>query len=117
METDKRKCIDHMAYMEGMEKIDSDIPDRVLDQRNRYQPESYTAQDVRNALNHENRSMEDFAALLSPAAAPFLEEMAGKAKQETEKHFGNSVYPFTFPITVKITVCIVGLTVITGFTG
>ncbi len=95
METDKRKCIDHMAYMEGMEKIDSDIPDRVLDQRNRYQPESYTAQDVRNALNHENRSMEDFAALLSPAAAPFLEEMAGKAKQETEKHFGNSVYLFT----------------------
>ena len=39
--------------------------------------------------------MEDFKALLSPAAAPFLEEMAGKAQRETQKHFGNTVYLFT----------------------
>lgn len=95
MEIDMRKGINHMAYMEGMERINSDIPDRVLDARNQYEPDSYTAQDVRNALCHENRSIEDFAALLSPAAEPFLEEMADKAKQETEKHFGNSVYLFT----------------------
>lgn len=95
METDMRKSINHMEYMEGMERIDSDIPDRVLDARNQYEPDSYTAQDVRNALCHENRSIEDFAALLSPVAEPFLEEMADKAKQETEKHFGNSVYLFT----------------------
>lgn len=95
MEIDMRKGIDHMEYMEGMERIDSDIPHRVLDARNQYEPDSYTAQDVRNALCHENRSIEDFAALLSPAAEPFLEEMADKAKQETEKHFGNSVYLFT----------------------
>ena len=40
-------------------------------------------------------SVEDFKALLSPAAAPFLEEMAQKARIETGKHFGNTVYLFT----------------------
>ncbi len=38
---------------------------------------------------------EDFAALLSPAAAPFLEQMAQRAQAETRKHFGNSVQMFT----------------------
>ena len=60
-----------------------------------YDPARYTAGDVRRALVQENRTPEDFAALLSPAAAPFLEEMARKAKEETRKHFGNTVYLFT----------------------
>ena len=38
---------------------------------------------------------EDFKALLSPAAEPFLEQMAQKASIETSKHFGNTVYMFT----------------------
>ena len=50
---------------------------------------------MRRALNSETCSVEDFKALLSPAAAPFLEEMAQKAKIETSKHFGNTVYLFT----------------------
>lgn len=95
MGTDTQKRVDPMEYMEGMEQIASDIPDKVLDARDRYEADSYTAQDVRAALQKDNRSLEDFAALLSPAAEPFLEEMAKKAKQETEKHFGNSVYLFT----------------------
>ena len=41
------------------------------------------------------QSQEDFKALLSPAAMPFLEEMAQRAKAETSKHFGNTVYMFT----------------------
>jgi len=50
---------------------------------------------VRRALDKNFRSPEDFAALLSPEALPFLEAMAQKAKLETARHFGNSVYMFT----------------------
>ena len=81
--------------MEGMEQINSDIMDKVLSQMDSYDYDSYTAVDVRRALNSETCSVEDFKALLSPAAAPFLEEMAQKAKIETSKHFGNTVYLFT----------------------
>ncbi len=95
MQSDKREQVNHMEYMEGMEQIESDILDKVIEAHSQYQAESYTAQDVQMALQHDNRTIEDFAALLSPAAEPFLEEMAEKAKQETEKHFGNSVYLFT----------------------
>lgn len=95
MQSDKREQVNHMEYMEGMEQIESDILDKVIETRSQYQAESYTAQDVQMALQHDNRTIEDFAALLSSAAEPFLEEMAEKAKQETEKHFGNSVYLFT----------------------
>ena len=92
IETEKT---DHMAYMEGMEQIDSDIFEKVISGRNAYDPAAYTGEDVKRALAAANRSIEDFAALLSPAAEPYLEEMAQKAKEETEKHFGNSVYLFT----------------------
>jgi len=85
----------HMEYMEGMEQIQSDIFDKVISAREDYQAERYTQQDVRNALLAENRSIEDFAALLSPAAEPLMEEVAKKAKMETAKQFGSSVFMFT----------------------
>lgn len=86
---------DHMAYMEGMEQIPADIMEKVISARNAYDGKAYTPEDVRQALNKENRGIAEFAVLLSEAAEPFLEEMAQKAKQETAKHFGNSVYLFT----------------------
>lgn len=95
LETDPACRTNHMEYMEGMEQINSDIMDKVLSQMDSYDYDSYTAVDVRRALNSETCSVEDFKALLSPAAAPFLEEMAQKAKIETSKHFGNTVYLFT----------------------
>lgn len=95
MEQDKREKVNHMEYMEGMEQIESDIMDKVISARNSYQAEKYTAADVKRALAKESLDIEDFAALLSPAAEPFIEEMAQKAKKETAKHFGNSVYMFT----------------------
>ena len=95
MEEDKRKKISHMEYMEGMEQIQSDIFEKVITARKGYQPWRYTEQDVEKALETEYKSTEDFAALLSPAAEPFLEEMAKKAKEETQKYFGNSVNLFT----------------------
>lgn len=84
-----------MEYMEGMEQIESDIMEKVISARNAYCAEDYTGADVKRALMKEQLEIEDFAALLSPAAEPYIEQMAQKAKQETAKHFGNSVYMFT----------------------
>ena len=95
LENDPSYRTNHMEYMEGMEKIESDIMDKVLSAMNEYDYEKYTAIDVRRALSSDRCSIEDFKALLSPAAEPFLEEMAAKAKIETSKHFGNTVYLFT----------------------
>lgn len=95
VETDPSCRTDHMKYMPGMEILDSDIKDIVLKAMDEYDYDSYTAADVRRALSHENCSVEDFKALLSPAAAPFLEQMARKAERVTAEHFGNTVYIFT----------------------
>jgi len=91
----KENRIDHMTYLEGMEVLDSDIDKRVIEAAKAYDSDKYTAKDVRRALLHTNKTPEDFGALLSPAAMPFLEEIAQHAQQETRKHFGNSVYMFT----------------------
>lgn len=91
----KENRIDHMTYLEGMEVLDSDIDKRVIEAAKAYDSDKYTAKDVRRALLHTNKTPEDFGALLSPAAMPFLEEIAQQAQQETRKHFGNSIYMFT----------------------
>lgn len=85
----------HMEYMEGMETIDSDMMGQVIDAMNSYDYDRYTENDVRSALARETLTPEDFAALLSPAALPFLEDMAQRAQIETRKHFGNSIAMFT----------------------
>ena len=87
--------IDHMKYLPDMEQIDSDIPDRVIAEMNGYDPSIYTENDVRRALEHDEKTVDDFKALLSPAALPLLEEIAEAARAETKKHFGNSVNMFT----------------------
>ncbi len=95
LENDPSSRTNHMEYMPGMEIIESDICDKVMSEMNSYDYTKYTAVDVRNALDKEKCSIEDFKALLSPAAEPFLEEMANRARLETSKHFGNTVYLFT----------------------
>jgi 2-iminoacetate synthase len=87
--------VDHMKYMEGMEVLESNVMDQVISKMEAYDSEKYTADNVLRALKKDVLDIEDFAALLSPAALPFLEEMARRAKLETRKHFGNSVYMFT----------------------
>lgn len=84
-----------MEYQENMEVIPHDIMDQVIEAKNNFDPDKYTAPDVKRALDKDSLSPEDFAALLSPAAFPFLEQMAQRARMETRKHFGNSVYLFT----------------------
>ncbi|MCD2492635.1 2-iminoacetate synthase ThiH [Lacrimispora sp. NSJ-141] len=85
----------HMEYMEGMEQISPEVMDEVISRMNAYDYDSCTEQDVKRVLEKENLSPEDFGALLSPAAGPFLEQMAARAQKETRKHFGSSVYLFT----------------------
>ena len=95
LETDPASRTNHMEYLPGMEIIDSDVKDIVLEAVREYDYNSYTARDVELALSRETCSVEDFKALLSPAAAPFLEQMARKAERITAEHFGNTVYIFT----------------------
>ena len=95
LETDPSFRKDHMEYLPGMEILKSDIRDTVITEMNEYDYSKYTGKDVQAALNHEVCTVEDFKALLSPAAEPYLEKMAQKANLETSKHFGNTVYIFT----------------------
>ncbi|MGL4665900.1 MAG: 2-iminoacetate synthase ThiH, partial [Clostridium butyricum] len=88
--------IDHMKYLPNMEVLEeSNIMNEVITRMNSYDYENYTSEDVMTALNKDVLNPEDFAALLSPAAFPFLEQMAQRAKIETRKHFGNSINMFT----------------------
>ena len=94
-ELQKKNRIDHMTYLPGMEVLESGIQEQVIASMNAYDYTRYTADDVRRALARDMRTPEDFGALLSPAALPFLEEMAQRAQRETRKHFGNGIYMFT----------------------
>jgi len=50
-----------------------------------------TAGDVERALARTQRDLEDFKALISPAAAPYLEEMAQLSHRLTQKRFGKII--------------------------
>lgn len=95
LEDMKENRTDHMKYLEGMEVLDSDLDRRVTEAMERYDYNCCTKADVRRALARESIGLEEFGALLSPAALPFLEEIAVRAQKETRKHFGNSVMMFT----------------------
>lgn len=90
LENDPSFRKNHMEYLPGMEQINSDICEKVMSQVSSYDYSKYTERDVISALEHEVCTLEDFKALLSPAAEPFLEQMAQKAREETGKHFGNT---------------------------
>ena len=71
----KKNRTNHMEYLPDMEVLESDIQQKVIDAMNNYDYDKYTAKDVLNAINKSNRTPEDFAALLSPAALPYLEDI------------------------------------------
>lgn len=52
---------------------------------------TFSAADVQHALGAESPDEETLAALLSPAAAEFLEPMAARAQALTRRHFGRTV--------------------------
>ena len=94
--TYNEKRANHMEYMEGMEILsESTIMEKVISAMNSYDYNKYTKEDVIKALKSDVCTPKDFAAYLSPAAAPYLEDMAKKARDEKRKHFGDNVYLFT----------------------
>ncbi|ENM2832637.1 2-iminoacetate synthase ThiH [Vibrio cholerae] len=50
-----------------------------------------TARDVERALSSPKRTLDDFKALISPSAEPYLETMAQMAYQATRQRFGNTM--------------------------
>jgi len=54
-----------------------------------------TSQDVEYALSKEKRDLEDFKALISPAAKPYLEQMAQLSRAITKKRFGNTIQMYS----------------------
>lgn len=50
-----------------------------------------SAADVERALRKERPGIDDFMALISPAAAPYLEQMAQRSRQLTQKRFGKVI--------------------------
>jgi len=56
---------------------------------------SKTETDVLHALGNSKRNLEDFKALISPAAKPYLEQMAQLSRQLTKKRFGNTIQMYS----------------------
>ena len=52
---------------------------------------SKTANDVETAMGKEHLSVDDFMALVSPAAAAYLEPMAALSRKYTQQRFGKTV--------------------------
>lgn len=95
LENNPKSRTNHMEYMPGMEKIDSDICKNVMAYADSYNYENYTGKDVERALQQEIIGINELKILLSLAAEPYIEQMAERARIETRKHFGNTVYVFT----------------------
>lgn len=53
-----------------------------------------TSKDVEAALAATHRTLEDFKALISPAATPYVEEMAQLSHRLTQKRFGKTIQLF-----------------------
>src|ERR1035438_1136667 len=68
---------------------------KVFDQQNWDQVKAdileKTPEDIETALRAAKRSLEDFKALISPAASAYLEEMAVRSHSLTLQRFGNIV--------------------------
>jgi 2-iminoacetate synthase len=50
-----------------------------------------SAQEVERALSKNKRNLDDFLALISPAALPYLEQMAQECHELTKKRFGKTI--------------------------
>lgn len=88
----RRDC---MAYLPFMERLDSDLLECVLEQVARYDERSFSADDVKRALQATSLQIEHLQALLSPAAEEFIEELAIKSAQVKRKYFGSNIALFT----------------------
>jgi len=86
-----------------LENINSDIMDKVISEMNSYDYNSFTDEDIREALKKEYLSTKDFQALLSPKAINYLIE------KDILEILSISLPLYIFQIIVIITVFIVVL--------
>lgn len=86
---------DCMAYLDSQEIISHEIMNEILKQYSISDFSKFTTDDVLVALSKEQKNFNDFKALLSNAAQPFLEEIIAQAKQAKERYFGKNIYLFT----------------------
>jgi 2-iminoacetate synthase len=72
-----------MSFLDEFKKHDQQkILERILNKK---------AQDVEDALRAERPGIEDFQALISPAAEEYLEPLAERSHQITRQRFGNNI--------------------------
>jgi len=72
-----------MSFLDEFRKYDSErVLDRILGKKER---------DVEAALHAERPGIEDFQALISPAAGKFLEPLAERSHRITRQRFGNNI--------------------------
>lgn len=88
----RRDC---MTYLPFMEQLDSDMLECVLEQVARYDERSFSADDVKRALQATSLKIEHLQALLSPAAEEFIEELVIKSASIKRKYFGSNIALFT----------------------
>lgn len=72
-----------MSFYDELEKINFDEWHDIV--------VNSTEKNVLDALNHENRNVRDFAALISPIAINFLPQMISEAERLTRKRFGQII--------------------------
>ena len=84
-----------LMYLPHQERLDNEILNTVLAERESADFEHYSANDVKTALKKSFLDLEDFKALLSPAAAPLLEDMMWAAKAAKERYGFKNVDLFT----------------------
>jgi len=76
-----------MSFVSVLEKYQSIDIESVID-----------ASDAHSVLRHLNKNslnIDDFATLISPAALPYLEQIAQKSHDITRRYFGNTIHLFT----------------------
>jgi hypothetical protein len=72
-----------MSFLDEFKKYDHKrVLDRIMGR---------TAQDVERALQSERPGIEEFEALISPAAEGYLEQMAERSHRTTLQRFGNNI--------------------------
>lgn len=87
--------VEVLSWRPQFDRMESGIMASVLADAQGVDFTAYDAGHVRAALARRRRTGEDLAALLSPAAAPLLEEIAAVAQRETRERFGTAIGLFT----------------------
>lgn len=94
-----KNLLDCMSYLSHQEQSDHKIMNCVLYECENADFNAISQSQVKSAINKAFRkealNLSDFKALLSPAAALLLEDLAQASKASKERYFGKNIYLFT----------------------